>query len=271
MKSDYTVLGRLALILLIASGVAAQTSSDFDSEAEAQVLAALNQSRAQAGLPALQSNSYLVDAARRQSMLLVQHHALSHQFPGELSLTERLRSAGLFFTAAAENIGVNSQLEDVNEMFLRSPGHRANMLSTSYDSVGIGVVHRGRDYWITEDFAQVTPQLSTQQAENEAAASFESKWKKVHSALPRRVTIEALSTFSCKTAKSGGKLQQAGVTYEGKPPRDLVGFSTPDPASLSSQVDTVINNASVSAYALGACTPQQSGDSGQFWIVMAFF
>jgi hypothetical protein len=263
------IVGMLALFLV--ASLAAQAPFQFDEDAEMQILSTLNRSRAEAGAPVLKLNDKLRDAARQHSTLLVQRHALSHQFPGEPQLTDRLRSAGLFFSAAAENVGTNSQLDDVNDMFLRSPGHRANMLNPIYDAVGIGVVHRGRDYWVTEDFAQLTPSLSAQQVEDQAAASFELKWKKSHRVLPKRVSIEAQRAFACKTAKSGGKLQQSGVTYEGRMPHSVVGFNTPDPAWLAPQVDSVISNANVSLYAVGACTPQQSGDNGQFWIVMSFF
>ncbi len=257
--------------LVLAYSLAAQNVYVFDANGEARVLAELNQSRAEAGVPALKLDSKLTDAARRHALLLAKRHVLSHQFPGEPPLTERLRSAGLIFTAAAENVGINTELNDVNNMFMRSPGHRTNMLNPAYDAVGIGVVHMGPDYWVSEDFAKLTPSLSARQAEDEAAASFESRWKTNHSVAPKRIAIEAVRTFACETAKSGGKLHRAGFTYEGKQAQEVVGFSTPDPSALSTQVDAAMQNTHISAYAVGACTPEQFGDGGQFWIVMAFF
>lgn len=257
--------------LLFAAGVAAQSALPFDEEAEQQVLISLNQSRVEAGVPPLKLDDKLRDAARKHSALLAQRNVLSHQFPGEPSLRERLRSAGLFFTEAAENVGVNSQADDVNSMFMRSSGHRANMLNASYNAVGIGIVHRGRDYWVTEDFATLSPSLSDQEAEDKAAATFEARWKKTRETVPKRITLEAVRTFACQMAKSGGQMHKSGFTYEGKLSHEVVGFSTPDPSSLASQVDAIINSATVSEYAVGACTPQQSADGGQFWIAMAFF
>lgn len=257
--------------MLLACTVAAQDASVFDADGEAQVFADLNHSRAEAGVPSLKLDAKLTEAARRHALLLAKRHVLSHQFSGEPELVERLRSTGLILTAAAENVGMNTQLSDVNSMFMRSPGHRANMLNAAYDAVGVGVVHMGSSYWITEDFARLTPALSAQQAEDEAAASFESKWKTNHSLAPKRVTVDALRTFACQTAKSGGKLHRAGFTDDGKPAQEVVGFSTPDPSALSSQVDAVMQSTHVNAYAVGACTPEESGDGGQFWVVMAFF
>lgn len=270
MKCDYRLIAFLG-VLLFACMLAAQNASIYDAHAETQIVAELNQSRAEAGVPALKVDAKLTDAARRHALLLSKRHVLSHQFPGEPTLTERLRSAGLIFTAAAENVGMNTELGDVNSMFMRSPGHRANMLNRAYDAVGIGVVHLGSSYWITEDFAKLTPALSAQQAEDEAAASFESKWKATHALAPKRVSIDGLRTFACQTARSNGKLHRTNFSYDGRPAQEVVGFSTPDPSSLSSEVDSAMRDIHISAYAIGACTPEQSDVGGQFWIVMAFF
>ena len=258
-------------MLLLAVSLAAQSVSAFDADGEAQILADLNQSRADVRLPALKLDPKLTDAARRHALLLSKRHVLSHQFPGEAPLMERLRSTGAILTAAAENVGMNTELDDVNSMFMRSPGHRANMLNAAYDAIGIGVVHVGSSYWVTEDFAKLTPSLSAQQAEDEAAAIFESKWKTAHLRVPKRVTVESLRTFACDTAKSHGKLHKTNVSYEGMLAQQILGFSTPDPAALLMQADSAMQNTHVTAYAIGACTPEQSGDPGQFWIVMAFF
>ena len=270
VKCDYR-LGLFAAMLLLACSLVAQNAAVFDAEGEARILADLNQSRAEVGVPPLKLDAKLTDAARRHSILLSKRHVLSHQFPAEPTLTERLRSGGLIFTAAAENVGMNTELSDVNDMFMRSPGHRANMLNAAYDAVGIGVVHLGLSYWVTEDFAKLTPSLSPQQAEDRAAASFESKWKARHSGIPKRVAVDGLRASACETAKSAGRTRTTKFSYEGKMAEEVVGFSTPDPSALAQQVDAVVRNANISAYAVGVCTPQQAGDGGQFWIVMAFF
>jgi len=261
----------MAGLLLLTLSSAAQNASVFEAGGEAQILADLNQARSEAGVPPLKVDSKLSEAARQHALLLAKRHVLSHQFSGEPPLTERLRSTGLIFTAAAENVGINTQLSDVNDMFMRSPGHRANMLNSAYDAVGIGVVHTGPNYWVAEDFARLTPSLSAQQAEDEAAASFESKWKASHSVAPKRVTIEALRTSACQWAKSGGKSRGTEFRYEGKLAQQVVGFSTPDPSALAQQIDSLIKGNPIGAYAVGACTPEQHGDDGLFWVVMAFF
>jgi Cysteine-rich secretory protein family len=271
LKSAFSYVALLSVVLLSSAFAAAQAQEVFDNDAEAHIFAELNRSRQEAGEPALKLDPKLTQAARSHSQLLVKHQAVSHQFSGEPPLTQRLRSVGLFFTEAAENVGMNSELGDVNSMFLRSPGHRANMLNAAYDAVGIGVVQRGRDIWVTEDFAKVTPSLSAEQAEDEAAATLESEWKVAHPVPLKRAVVEGLRPLACKIAVNGGKLSAGSVAYGDEAARQLVAFSTSNPSSLAPQVDSVVGATHVSAYAVGACTPQQSGSMGQFWILIAFF
>jgi len=239
--------------------------------AEERVLQELNQSRAEAGLPALKFDAKLREAARRHSLLQQQHEQLSHQFSAEPPLAERLHSAGLYFTEAAENDGMNTELYDINAAFMRSPGHRANMLSAAYDAVGIGIVRTPSAYWVTEDFAKLTPVLSAQQAEDKAAASLDSLWKRRQGQPLTRVSLPRLRSLACAAEPNGGKLPQATLTNKDQPAQQLALYSTPDPSLLSKQIETVLQRIHVTSYAVGACTPAESGNYGQFWMVMAFF
>jgi uncharacterized protein YkwD len=259
------------VLWLVAVAVAgAQSSPEYDAGAEARIFAELNQARAQQGVPALQLDAKLTDAARRHSSLMVQHEKLSHQFPGEPPVFERLRSVGVFFTGSAENAGVNSDLENMTAMFLASPGHRANMLNPAYNSAGIGVVRRGRSYWITEDFAEELVSLSAEEAAARTAAAVQRKWSRGHPEPLKRVGLPHLHALACETA-ARGKLQPAPVIYGNRVARQVFAFSTDDPSSLAQQIDRALGLTRVQNYAVAACTPQESGDHAHYWIVIAFF
>jgi len=261
----------VALLLTFVAGSGSAQTTGFDPAAEERVFGQLNQSRAEAGLPPLKFDPKLRDAARRHSLLLLQHQAMSHQFPGETPLMERLHSTGLFFTEAAENVGMNTELYDINAAFLRSPGHRTNMLSAAYDAVGIGVVRTATAYWVTEDFAKLTPALSTEQAEDKAAAALQAQWKRSRGLPLTRVSLPSLRSLACAAGRTGGKLPQTTVTNKDQVAQQLALYSTPDPSLLARQVESVLERAHVTSYAVGACTPAESGNYGQFWILMAFF
>jgi uncharacterized protein YkwD len=90
---------------------------------------------------------------------------LSHQCPGESVLGTRITNDGIAWRAAGENIGWSNYpnpqqgvLMNHQSMMAEKPpddGHRQNILSTSFNLVGIDVlVDAHQNVWLTEDFAQ---------------------------------------------------------------------------------------------------------------------
>jgi uncharacterized protein YkwD len=51
-----------------------------------------------------------------------------------------------------ENVGYAGTVDQVHARFMASPAHRANILSSQYDSVGVGVASAGGFVWVTLDF-----------------------------------------------------------------------------------------------------------------------
>jgi uncharacterized protein YkwD len=56
-------------------------------------------------------------------------------------------------SALAENVGVGDSLEKIHSALMASASHRRNILSSSHQRVGIGVVSRGGRLWVTQLFA----------------------------------------------------------------------------------------------------------------------
>jgi len=139
------------------------------SSAAASVLALINQARASAGLPAYTILAGLQTSSGQHNMLMADGCGLSHQCPGEPALGARETAAGVHWTAAGENIGEGGPVGDTTaaitsmataltqDMLNEKPpddGHRLNLLSPSFTSIGIAV-YRGSDgtVWMTQDFA----------------------------------------------------------------------------------------------------------------------
>jgi uncharacterized protein YkwD len=137
--------------------------------AEAQVLALINQARAQAGLAGYSVTSGLVTSAGGHNNLMAAGCGLSHQCPGEPSLGDRETNAGVHWTAAGENIGEAGPITTsasaiaqaavglTQSMLDEKPpddGHRLNILSGTYTHVGLVVVIDGKGtVWMTQDFS----------------------------------------------------------------------------------------------------------------------
>jgi uncharacterized protein YkwD len=134
-----------------------------------QVLALINQARAQAGLPAYTVSSGLDTSAARHNAVMEGGCGLSHQCPGEPALGDRETAAGVHWTAAGENIGeggpVASTSSAITQMAVgltqsmlneKPPddGHRLNILSSTFTHIGIAVARDGSGtVWLTQDFS----------------------------------------------------------------------------------------------------------------------
>jgi uncharacterized protein YkwD len=139
------------------------------SQAEAQVLALINQARSQAGLPAYTVTSGLVRSASGHTQVMASGCGLSHQCPGEPSLGTRETNAGVHWTSAGENIGEAGPISRTSaaiaqaavgltqDMLDEKPpddGHRLNILSSSFRHAGISVfLDSHGTVWMTQDFS----------------------------------------------------------------------------------------------------------------------
>jgi uncharacterized protein YkwD len=143
--------------------------SGQQSEAAAQVLALINQARAQAGLPAYSVSAGLDASSAAHNARMADGCGLSHQCPGEPPLGTRETDAGVVWTAAGENIGEGGPVADspsaiaqmavtlTQDMLNEKPpddGHRLNILSGTFTHIGIAVtIDSSGTVWMTQDFS----------------------------------------------------------------------------------------------------------------------
>ena len=151
------------------SSPTATTAAPSQDAAVNQVLALINQARAQAGLPAYSLLAGLNSSAAAHNARMAAGCGLSHQCPGEPALGTRETDAGVTWTAAGENIGEGGPVSDTSaaiaqmavtltqDMLNEKPpddGHRLNILSAAFTSIGIAVtIDSSGTVWMTQDFA----------------------------------------------------------------------------------------------------------------------
>ena len=158
-------------IFLLTTAHAVQAGPSI-SPCEKRIFEELNSERASHGLSALQWDDHAANAARAHAQLLAENDKLSHQFPGESSLPERLGATGARFTVSAENVARTGFIEDVHPALMGSSGHRANILNTSYNAVGIGVIEEKGTFYVTQDFIFLVPSYSESQFKSAFAEAF---------------------------------------------------------------------------------------------------
>jgi uncharacterized protein YkwD len=115
---------------------------------EAAVVAGINAQRAAAGLPPLQLDPDLVMVARERSSDMAQKGYFSHVSPTGETFRSLMQSQGVPCSWCGENIAYNNFGDDqtvavVLSAWMASPGHRDNILRSSFDRVGVGVALGG--------------------------------------------------------------------------------------------------------------------------------
>jgi hypothetical protein len=130
-----------------------------------QLLALTNQDRAAQGLKPLRWSPELADAAQVHDELMVQRNELEHQFPGEPDVPARAGQAGAHFRAIAENIAYGSDVVDLERQWMHSAPHRANILDSQMDSIGIALIRTGGALWAVEDFSHAVAAMGSTEVE----------------------------------------------------------------------------------------------------------
>lgn len=117
-----------------------QTNSNEDSKATASyILEKINEQRIANGLPALTLDSLLTATAQTKAKDMVENNYFSHTSPTYGSPFEMMQNAGITYISAGENIAGNSNIDDAISSFLNSEEHSKNILSNSYNYIGIGI------------------------------------------------------------------------------------------------------------------------------------
>lgn len=107
-----------------------------------------NQDRDIYKLPHLKRNTILEAVAREKANDMAKYSYFAHVSPTGITPWYWFTKAGYKFTYAGENLAINfSDSSVVNQAWMNSPGHRANILSQNFSEVGIATaegIYEGR-------------------------------------------------------------------------------------------------------------------------------
>jgi len=100
----------------------------------------INKERIYYGLQPLKSDSDLDRAAKLKSKDMINRNYFEH-FAYGLTPWDFVKNSGYKYKYAGENLAMNFDTsEGVVKAWMNSPAHRANILSTDFEDIGIGVV-----------------------------------------------------------------------------------------------------------------------------------
>lgn len=125
------------------SGTSGTQTSSMNSD-EKEVFDLINKQRTNNGLPALQNDSEVQRIARIKAQDMVDNNYFSHNSPTYGSPFDMLKSFKVSYKTAGENIAANSSNSSAVTAWMNSSGHKANILNSSFNYTGIGVVSSPR-------------------------------------------------------------------------------------------------------------------------------
>src|SRR5579859_2310547 len=221
---------------------------------EGELYALVNEERKSRDLPLFAIDDHLTAAARKHTREMTREGRLSHQFPDEPDLKTRLAQAGGRFDAAAENVAESGSVQDAHVELMHSPGHRANLLNPAYNAIGIGIVEKGEQIYVTEDFSHRVPEQTRENVESQIFRQV-NQIRRQHG-LPalRRAESSTLRKVACQS----GVTASAAQSYL-PGPGSVVVFTQSDAGSLPPALQKAAENSSTATnIAIGVCYPPSS-------------
>lgn len=116
------------------------TQTSTMNENEKEVFNLINKQRINNGLQALKLDSEVQNVARIKAQDMVNSNYFSHNSPTYGSPFDMLNSFKISYKSAGENIAANSSNTGAVTAWMNSSGHKANILNSSFNYTGIGVV-----------------------------------------------------------------------------------------------------------------------------------
>ena len=114
-------------------------TSNMNSD-EKEVFDLINKQRTNNGLQALKIDNEVQKVARIKAQDMVDNNYFAHESPTYGTPFQMLKSFKISYKTAGENIAANSSNSGAVNAWMNSSGHKANILNSSYNYTGIGVV-----------------------------------------------------------------------------------------------------------------------------------
>jgi hypothetical protein len=140
-------------------------SSQLAAVVTATLVELTNQDRAQNKLDGLTVNSLLTEAAQAKANDMAKNGYFAHTSPTGLTPWYWFKQAGYSFTYAGENLAVDfTDSDTVNQAWMNSPEHRANILNSHFTDIGIATaqgMYEGQETtFVVQEFASPADNLA---------------------------------------------------------------------------------------------------------------
>lgn len=207
-----------------------------------QLFEMANRSRAEAGVKPLEWDTALEDAAQKHCARMAAEIPVLHRYDGEADLATRVAAAGGHFSMVEENLAVGRDAEAIHNAWLKSPGHRKNLLNGSVDRVGIAVIASQGLMFAVADYMLAVPALKP--------AEVEARFAKLLRGRHIIVSSEVIDARRyCASSES----------YQGSfPARFTMRWENPDVTQLPAELVAELANGSYRHASIGSCPVQKA-------------
>jgi uncharacterized YkwD family protein len=135
------------------TGTNTPTGTGTLSSQGSRILQQANAERAKVGAKALKSNTELNKLATMKSKDIVEKNYFSHQSPTYGSPFDMMKTYGVSYMYAGENLAIDSDADKAHNAWMNSEGHKKNILNPDFTEIGIGLYPKGNgSYAYTQMF-----------------------------------------------------------------------------------------------------------------------
>ncbi|MEK7105997.1 MAG: CAP domain-containing protein [Patescibacteria group bacterium] len=116
------------------------------------IIEATNKERIAEGLLPFSTNEQLNNSAEMKVDDMIDRQYFEHQSPTGEGVSDLGKKAGYEYVIMGENLalGAFTSSADIVKAWMESPGHKANILNTKYEDIGVSVksaVYEGKEVW----------------------------------------------------------------------------------------------------------------------------
>lgn len=119
---------------------------------EARLFQLLNSARSANGVPPVEIDMRLVEAARAKARDLVSHNAFSHTSPTYGTVSQLLNTFGIRYQRYGETLAKAADVSRAHMLLINSTSHREIMLNPNFNKVGVAVIPQGNWVMVVELF-----------------------------------------------------------------------------------------------------------------------
>lgn len=136
--SAFLVAAKVLTVVLVAATPEIASLSTISANA---LLQSTNAARVETGLPPLQDHPLLRRSAQLKAQDMIAGDYFEHTSPAGRTPWKWFDDAGYTYVYAGENLAIDfTASEPIHTAWMRSPGHRKNILNGQYRNIGIAVV-----------------------------------------------------------------------------------------------------------------------------------